>query len=186
MNYLTLAMLTACMIVAASEEPDLSLFSRIMTDDNAGPGETGIYILSVGQKPLLKQLHLPCRPETLKQAMLEYEMGAFPYDSMLKKIVTDPKHAWGTLKIRVNGTTVVETGAGPYVTRGWHRLPLSPGVLKKGENMIEFIRSDRIGASDYFYFAFDQTAEEKTIMKKTPPGKRPLPQRQLHIRLLIQ
>lgn len=140
----------------------------LMDDD--GQADFGWSMLSNPDSILRKTLNLDFSPMFIEKAVLEYQIACEPYDPKLKLHIINQNAAkikWANLVVRINGHTILDQPAGPYISKGLHHITVPVKLLKEGENKVDFKwkplspENPENKQYGYIYFAVD-------ILRKTP------------------
>ena len=156
-------------VLPATEEEYIR-WSRVMTDEMS-PRQYWILISSPGS-PQRKTLILDLPPREVREAAVEYEISVNPYDPEARTTVKTPDYNWQNWQIKVNGVTILDRPAGPYILRGIHRVKFPADLLREKENTISLgwkktAKSDLPGKKfGYVYLAGDLTGENENVSGK--------------------
>ena len=125
----------------------LMLFSQVKDEDSwltiqddDGTCESPWGKLQSRSGVICKIIKLDIDPGEIKKAKVKYLVAFRPYDPVekrhYKKLPKDVKYA--DLVILVNDLVAVQKPARELTTKGWHEVPISPELLRKGDNTIKF------------------------------------------------
>jgi len=151
------------LLVAGALTVDAEDFGpRWMTlmDDDGRP-DKGWSMLSNPRSVLRKIIALDFAPALLEKAVLEYQIACNPYDPTRRVHIANPDSGgikWANFVIRVNEHAILDQPAGSHICKGCHRIAIPVGLLKEGENRIDFkweqLPPENPGGCQYGYIYF--------------------------------
>ncbi|MCK5803785.1 MAG: hypothetical protein KAI66_13170 [Lentisphaeria bacterium] len=131
-----------------------------LMDDDGRP-DTGWVMLSNPKSVLRKIIVLDFAPALLEKAVLEYHIACNPYDPKQRVHVANAASAgvkWANFIIRVNGHAILDQPAESHIRKGRHRVVIPVGLLREGENRIDFkwrqLPPENPGGRQYGYIYF--------------------------------